>query len=709
MKVNVSSRAKKIGRLLICVLSLSAGLFAADPEIALSVKSIQGVALSSIPVGKPFTLIVAVRNATSLEALPQVEGFSKVHVRGHSTRMQQTYSMGVSYEEVAIQYTLVVDSPGVYTFGPARFDQFPDAHSGTVTVVAVKRPELRKEEYAEPKLTMKISKQKVFIGEKVPFTLRFTWQDPEVKPIKLEMPNLRDIEVRNMSKGHAKTERIGDQVYQAIEFTGEFYPQRPGIVRIPRLRADYSVPSDERRWSTFFAFSQRNRETAFTRPVKLEIQRLPKTEMQVIGIGSFKNYRAELSADEAPRGEAVTLTLSLEGDADFSQMKAPSLELPQPFRHYPSKSTPMDNGTGIHWDYIVQGLEEGLFTIPSQEITYFDPQTQSYTSLNTEELSLMITPGTIPAALLKKPEEQKSEPEPVKPVSPVQELPVIPFSLFMLLMLIPPLYMLCHMAYIRLRPWWSKFLNNRRAARALLRAKKDLKQLEKDSNPTKVHEVVKQALSLYLGLDEPSDDDIDTALKAQSYSQEIRDDVAHYLHEALQYSPYVDHPKRTVTKEQTARLFSSGYALLKKVSKALVIACVIQLPLQASVIAQIAQPLGIFPFIVWQLGVLVGWWIIWFLFEKMSSEMRYLTVLCWLCFIIGWALRAPYEYRPRAQVLKQTQLYVGPSENYPSRGVLETSDELRLVKKEGAWYYVSSSKGIGWVPADHLVKRQAIS
>lgn len=475
MKVDASSQAKKIGRILMCVLSVSALLSAADPEIAISVKSIQGVALSSVPVGKPFTLIVTVRNVTSLASLPQVDGLSKVHVRGHSTRMQQTYSMGVSHEEVAIQYTIVVDSSGVYTFGPARFDQYPDAQSGTVTVVAVKRLELKKEEYSEPKLTMKVSKTRAFIGEKIPFTLRFVWQDPEVKPIKLEMPNIKDIEVQNMSKGHAKTERMGDQIYQAIVFTGELYPQRAGIIHIPRLRADYSVPSGERRWSTFFSFSPRSREVVFTKPVRLEIQELPKTEKQIIGIGSFENYRAELSADKVPRGEAVTLTLSLEGDADFSQMKAPSLELPKSFRHYPSKKTPMDDGSGVRWDYIVQGLKEGSFTVSSQEITYFDPQTQSYTSLSTEELSLTITPGTIPAALLKKPESREPDPEPAKPVPPAQKLPVIPLSIFMLLMLIPPMYMLCHMAYIRLRPWWSIFLSKRRAGRALLRAKKDLK------------------------------------------------------------------------------------------------------------------------------------------------------------------------------------------------------------------------------------------
>ena len=531
------------------------------------------------------------------------------------------------------------------------------------------------------------------------------------------MPELPGVQIKEVSKGNAKTERKGDQVYNVIEFTGDLYPEHAGLLRIPQLRADYVLPEQTQRWSTFFPFQIQTRESAFSPSVQLMVHELPPTDKQIVGVGEFKRFAATISAQEIPRGEAGTLILSAQGTADFAQLKAPTPHLPDSFRAYPSKTTVERNGSGVQWSYVIQGLAEGTYSIPAQELVYFDTKIKAYKTLHSQPLSLTITPGTrsstnttaSPLSTEETGDDVSLTEKPGK--ASVPEVPQIPLGWFMLLMLLPPLYRLCTYIGKLGAPLLEKLLRKRRSKRALKTGSQDLRRLEKKGDVVHVYDVVKLSLARFLSLENPSDEDIITALQARGCSEKAISDVAQLLQDALEVSPYA---QRSAPKKDHG-LFTRAVTVLTLMSnhaKALFIACIIMTTIKggdaASLLVQAQLSLSIIPFIVWQVGVLVGWWFLWLARSRFSSELRSAALILWFGFLIGWALRLPKELYPSVYVTEEVELYMGPSETYPSRAVLEPHDDLALVKKEGAWYYVSSTKGKGWVPATFIDKKVAL-
>ena len=54
-----------------------------------------------------------------------------------------------------------------------------------------------------------------------------------------------------------------------------------------------------------------------------------------------------------------------------------------------------EHGTTVQtWEYVVQGLKPGTFTIPAQSIRFFDTNSRQYKTLKTEPLTITVTPST---------------------------------------------------------------------------------------------------------------------------------------------------------------------------------------------------------------------------------------------------------------------------------------------------------------------------
>lgn len=698
MQVDVFSLVKRTGKVFSLVLALSP-LCAADQEVTLSVQSAHGLPLASVAVGKPFTLVVTLKNAGALKSLPRVEGLSKFQVLGQSSRMMHTQSGGTSVEESSVLYTIVASTPGTYTLGPARFSDIPGVESMPVTVEVIEAPVGQKKNaqngYEDPKVTLQLETSEVYVGEKVPFVIRFSWQDPDLKPIAFDMPDIEGAKIKEVQRSPVRTERKGDQVYSVLELRGLLYPEQSGTLRIPQVRVEYTIPRNEAfGWSHFFSGGVQGRESAFSQPAKLTVLTLPQTNKEVAGVGSITRFVAQLTASEVPRGEAVTLILSAYGDADFSQMKPPSPELPQSLKHYPSKTTLDQRWAGVQWSYVIQAFEEGVFTIPAQTLTYFDPKARVYKTLRSQPLTLTVTPGALPVA--QKAEEFEPPQEEPGQHTPFEAVPHIPFLWFMLLMLIPPIYAIGRYVTTMKIPWVQKFMKRRRALYALRNARRQVAHLEKSGGLAQVYHTVKVGLQQYLELEDPQDEEIVGALRNRGYSEDLCQEVAEFLNLAAAQSSYAQQPLKY---EEAHNLYNRAHQVLQGVRAVVFVLCFMapalyaQLPIGAHEIPEIV------PFVVLQLGVLIGWWVLWWGFSRFSSGTRYLILALWILFFIGWAMKVPQMLYVRARVSKEVPLLVGPSENYPSRGMLETHDEVVLVKKEGAWYYISSHKGKGWVSA----------
>ena len=212
-----------------------------------------------------------------------------------------------------------------------------------------------------------------------------------------------------------------------------------------------------------------------------------------------------------------------------------------------------------------------------------------------------------------------------------------------------------------------------------------------------MYPLLKKALGEYYELPHASEKMLIAQLTQQGVDEHLIKQVVSVLYDANRASRYSQ-------GEGDASLVKRASALLTLLGKVLVL-MLVWVPLEASEVLDQATSLsGTVPFVVWQLGVLIGWSVLWLAYKRLSSEMRVLLVVVWLFFVGGWALRSRSEYRPRVKIGQNTQLYVGPGTEYPVRAVLGQNDEVVLVKRRDPWYYVKSAQGIGWVQQDSIAK-----
>ena len=669
--------AKRIGSIIIFSGICCAG------NVELAILSLREKPIQSVRVNAPFLVRVSLRGGSTLPNDLEIDGFSSLTEQGSSDTVEYRRIGNGLYQSHHRLYTVTADQPGSVTLGPARVN---GEQSGSLVVEIVERGD----DLSEPEVLFTLSKEKVYVGEKVSFMLTVRWQDPDISFPVFEAPDIPGQRLADFRKVRQFKETYKGKDRYVVEYKGDLYPLESGERLIGPLKATYRIESPEQgMFGLFRARSQKH--TVRSEPALLMVKPLPECDKKVHAVGSFTEFAATLNSSTTSQHEAVTLVLYLAGEADFTQMKIPMLDLPDQLRSYESKTVPRNDS--ISWVYVLQGLKEGRYTVPSQKIIYFDTLSHSYKELTTEPLVLTVTPGKPqPTAVVSLSKEEQEEPE----VPLRKELFSVPFWLFMVLMAFPPFLFACWWLYAILYPYVRVYFLTRRAKAAILRARK---QLEIVTDYTEIYPLLKKALVDYYQMPDASEKVLIAQLARQGVDGQVLKRFVALLFDANRASSFSQTKGDHTLVDRAKEMLS----LLGKVLILVLVWC----PLQASdVLDSTTNYLGGVPFIVWQLGVIVGWWMLWLSYKRCSSEMLFSLVAVWGIFFGGWALRSRVTYRPRGRVLRSTAMYVGPGETYPIRAALEVNEELVLVKKKGSWYYVNAKNGIGWVEVDSIEKKQ---
>ncbi len=701
-----------IGKLIFIGIIAHGTVSLSDPAATfdLKVTNSSGIPLSSVTMGMPFTVSVIVKNGGTIEGWPTIEGIEKVQVIGRQT---QSRSNGPE-TEVRFSYTVLAENPGQLTIGPAvSHDGKNNASAQTITVLEAKQQ--KKADYKGPFYALTVKHKSVFIGERLSFSIRFLWQDPETKLSHLEMPHGTGFEVSKIDQGQAKSERIDNELYQVIEYHGYLIPEKIGVVTIPRLRADFTIPSKEP-WGSFFGFITGESKAVFSDQVSLHVQELPPTKQHVLGVGNFSHFEAALSSTQAPQSEAVILTLSVQSDADIDKTKTPVLRLPKELKWYESKSSTsvIPQGEMKKWEFIIQGLKEGIVTIPAQEFTYFDTKKKAYRTLKSAPLTLTITPGR---HIIKEEKPRPAEPHKSEGPPPSTEPFALPLPLFIVLMLLPVILRLVPLLCKYGSPFFNDLLISLRSRVAVVRAKRKLKRLlsrKKAMSSSDLYYLMKKTVIERFALPSSvNDDEIELVLREHGFDQEALSLWSDFVRQSLSYTKYA--PASTSMKNLSS-LGTQALTLLDLLNKKsftlfIFLSYGFQIfsadTVQSILFETVNSWTSLIPFGVWQVIVLTLWWCIWFGILYLPKALRVLMIGTWLFIFMGWAVQATHIYRPRAVVMGSTiPLYVGPDESYPIRGLLEPLQEVGLAKKEGQWYYVTSSQGNGWVRHDHVTLKK---
>ena len=520
--------------------------FSVAAQIELTLENNRGLSLNSVALGMPFSATVTVSGDEDIHAWPQIEGLQKFHMLRQHSAMNVVAQNGKHTQERRFVYTVIPDTAGTFTVGPVRING-KEQEETTKTITVLDAQLTSKERYPAPTFQLLLAKKSAVVGERVPFVLRFTYQDPEVQLTHIDFPNVPGMRIGQHDQGSASAIISQGEVYQTIEYKGFLYPelqqdsQTKKTVTFPPLRADYAERTQEAAWVPFFGMGMQ-RKAINSQPVTLQIEPLPASALPPQAVGTFSSFLAHLQARQAPQGEAVLFTLSLTGDADLEKIRAPQLALPDELRSYESKSTVHEQTK--KWEYVMQGLKEGAYTIKEQVFTYFDPVVRAIKQLKTKPLTITITKAVNTGMQLsskqqEEPHTQSSE-VPAKKIAPVRTAyPVIPWSVFVLLLVLPALVKALLLVSARYRVVESvkTALHKRRIIR---QARYTLDKACSEHNASQVYACMREACCVYYDLSEKECTDSlmrSTLLQAGWDEPEISEWES-FLHEALRFSEY---------------------------------------------------------------------------------------------------------------------------------------------------------------------------
>ncbi|MDY5736791.1 MAG: BatD family protein [Candidatus Onthomorpha sp.] len=228
-------------------------------------------------------------------------------------------------------------------------------------------------------------------------------------------------ELDNQATPTLEKEVIDGKVYQVATLRKVLvYPQKAGTLHINPMGLEVVAhiqtgTSRRERVSTgdpffdaffndpFFAHStpvfERVNKKLKTNALTIEVEELPQTTENFDGaVGQF-TLSSSADTSFSRTNEAITLSYTISGKGNLSLIDRLQLNLPDEFEVYePNISDKLTkNASGQSgsrtFQYIIIPRVEGNYTIPPLKFTYFDPDTKTYKTIETQEYKLNIAKG----------------------------------------------------------------------------------------------------------------------------------------------------------------------------------------------------------------------------------------------------------------------------------------------------------------------------
>lgn len=192
-------------------------------------------------------------------------------------------------------------------------------------------------------------------------------------------------------------------------------PQKTGELTIPAYESEWTIPQrvqsqrsrsifddffDDPFSDPFFDRIQNVPVVLSTKPVTINVKPLPPGAPAGFtgGVGQFK-FSAKLSTDELKVNEATNLVIRISGTGNLALIGAPEVDFPPDHDVYETiKKTNINTngnrvGGTITFEYPIVVRHAGNFRIAPLTFSWFDPVTETYKSVTTDEFRFAVEKG----------------------------------------------------------------------------------------------------------------------------------------------------------------------------------------------------------------------------------------------------------------------------------------------------------------------------
>ena len=392
---------------------------------------------TTVEAGDQFRIRFTVnsQNVSNFNA-PDFKGFEVIY--GPSTSRQSSFQMvnGQTSQSSSITYTYVLLSskPGTYTINPATIQSGSTVVKSKPLTIKVLKPgtgganvgqqqssSSQGSTHQQPTapssngisasdlfMTATASRTNVYEQEAILVTYKL-YTLVNITALDGKLPTLDGFQIQEVDLPRNKEfglETYNGRNYHSVVWSQYvLFPQKSGKLTIPSVTFEGTVVQPKRNIDPIDVFFNgasgmvELKKKIATPTLTINVQPLPPKPAGFTGaVGTF-SISSSLSPQEVKTNDAVTMKITVSGTGNMKLIGTPEVDFPRDFETYDAKVT--DNfsksSSGLTgtktFEYLAVPRHAGKYTIPATQFTFFDTQTHTYKTIETQAYTLNVEKG----------------------------------------------------------------------------------------------------------------------------------------------------------------------------------------------------------------------------------------------------------------------------------------------------------------------------
>ena len=395
---------------------------------------------TTVEAGDQFRIRFTVnsQNVSNFNA-PDFKGFEVIY--GPSTSRQSSFQMvnGQTSQSSSITYTYVLigSKPGTYTINPATIQSGSSVIKSKPLTVKVLKPgtgggqqqQQSSSSYGNSRggqqptapsggnsisprdlfMTATASRTNVYEQEAILVTYKL-YTLVNITSLDGKLPTLDGFQIQEIDLPRNKEfglETYNGRNYHSVVWSQYvLFPQKSGKLTIPSVTYEGTVVQPNRNIDPIDAFFNgasgmiELKKKIATPTLTINVKPLPAKPAGFTGaVGTF-SISSSLSPLDVKTNDAVTMKITVNGTGNMKLIGTPEVAFPKDFETYDAKVT--DNfsksSSGLTgtktFEYLAVPRHAGKYTIPATQFTYFDTQSHTYKTIETQAYTLNVEKGS---------------------------------------------------------------------------------------------------------------------------------------------------------------------------------------------------------------------------------------------------------------------------------------------------------------------------
>ena len=259
-------------------------------------------------------------------------------------------------------------------------------------------------------LFIKVSANKRKVYEQEPILLTYkVYTLVDLTQLEGKMPELTGFHTQEIPLPQQKSfhiERVNGKPYRTVTWSQYvMYPQMTGKMEIPSITFKGIVVQQNRSVDPFEAFFNGGsgyvevKRNIVAPSIKIDVLPLPHKPANFSGgVGKF-NISAQLNKNELKAGDPLSLRIVVGGIGNLKLIKQPVVNFPKDWDKYDPKVTDKTKLTSnglegnMIYDILAVPRNQGDYTIPPVELTYYDTSLNQYKTIKTQSFEIEVAKG----------------------------------------------------------------------------------------------------------------------------------------------------------------------------------------------------------------------------------------------------------------------------------------------------------------------------